>query len=167
MKNSSSDLDFCSFGVVGRLPVREMGFFHLLKLPDPALSLFTNFNAASACIGAMGTFSFAAGVAGGLECESKVAPNTSVMFSSTVSMDSSRAPEDVVGARPESLLNKFFSSEPLFGRRRNAGCVSVGGVRRGATVTAIGGFAATVSSYRTVINPSSVRVKADGAVDLM
>lgn len=156
-EKSSSDVDvFFPFGVLGRLPFRELDFFHRLMLPDPALPLFTSLDVLVPRVGVPGALEFAAG--GGAELKSIETPSTFAMLSSTVFTDPSRAFEDVVGASPESLLNKSLSSRPLIGRRRNAGCVSVGGARGGATVTAMGGFAATVSSYRTVINPSSIRV---------
>jgi hypothetical protein len=164
-KSSSDEEAFFPFGVFGRLPFRELGFFHRLMLPDPVLSLLTSLDVSVPCVGVWGTLPFAAG--GGAELKSIESPNTSAMLSSTVFTDPSRAFEDVVGANPESLLNKSLFSRPLIGRRRNAGCVSVGGARGGATVTAMGGFAATVSSYRTVINPSSVRVQVGVAVDFM
>jgi hypothetical protein len=75
---------------------------------------------------------------------------------SIVLIEPSRAFKDVVGARPESLLVLSLSSNPLVGLR-NAGWISVGGVSGGATVTGIGGFAASASSYRKAMRPASGR----------
>ena len=81
---------------------------------------------------------------------------TTGTFSSIVLTDPSRAFDDVVGARPESLFHSSSSCSPPTGLRR-AGCKSVGGARGGATVTGIGALAGVVSSYRKTIIPSSSR----------
>jgi hypothetical protein len=83
--------------------------------------------------------------AGRLELKLTVTPNAFDAPSSTVFTDPFRAFEDVVGASPESLLDRSFSSRPLSCLRK-AGCVSGGGARGGTTVTAIGAFWAIVCS---------------------
>jgi hypothetical protein len=146
---NSSSVFAADGGVLGRLPFVELGFLQRLTLPEPMLSLLVNLGVLGICVGVSGVFA-----ACGLELKFIAIPSA---LSSTVFTEPSRALDDVVGARPESLFDSSFSSAPVLGLRR-AGCVSVGGARGGATVTAIGGFAGIVSSYRNVIIPLSVRV---------
>jgi len=158
-EKSSSDVEVFPVGVLGTLPFLDIGFLHLLILPEPTLSLFTTFGVPRPCVGVWGILLlvFALEV-GGVELKFIESPNT---LSSTVFTDPSRAFEDVVGAKPESLFDSSLSSKPSIGLRK-AGCVSVGGARGGATVTGIGGFAGIESSYRKAIKPSSVRVRGGG-----
>ena len=155
-KTSSVEADVLfPIGVGGTLLFFESVFLHLLMPPEPTLSLDM---LVAIGVGAGTCDKLVLVVCG--EGVLKLIETPSTL--SAVFTEPSRAFEEVV-ASPESLLDTSSSSNPL----RYAGWVSVGGCRGGATVTGMGGFAATVSSYRKAINPSSGRKWGVVATDLV
>jgi hypothetical protein len=149
VNSSGVDFDVGVLGVFGVLLLLDPGFLHRLILPEPILSSLVICG-----VGVLGGGACGEVALWRLELKSIFTPR---MFSSTVVTEPSLALLDVVGASPLSLLVSSVSSIRLFGLR-NAGCFSVGARCGGATVTGIGGFAGTASSYRRVIIPPSMRV---------